>query len=84
MNSNYYWIYSHFHDDETKRIFEILPDNLQDYFYALVQMADDGIKELYDMTSDSDIEDDEPDFPKDEEMDNEDEMTNDVYMCEGL
>ena len=84
MNSNYYWIYSHFHDDETKRIFEILPDNLQDYFYSLVQMADDGIKELYDMSSDSDIEDDEPDFPKDEEMDNEDEMTNDVYMCEGL
>lgn len=84
MNSNYYWIYSHFHDDETKRIFEILPDNLKDYFYSLVQMADDGIKELYDMTSDSDIEDDEPDFPKDEEMDNEDEMTNDVYMCEGL
>ncbi len=84
MNSNYYWIYSHFHDDETKRIFEILPDNLQDYFYALVQMADDGIKELYDMSSDSDIEDDEPDLPKDEEMGYEDEMTNDVYMCEGL
>ena len=84
MNSNYYWIYSHFHDDETKRIFEILPEHLKDYFYSLVQMADDGIKELYDMSSDSDIEDDEPDFPKDEEMDNNDEMTNDVYMCEGL
>lgn len=84
MNSNYYWIYSHFHDDETKRIFEILPENLKDYFYSLVQMADDGIKELYDMSSDSDIEDDEPDSPTDEEMDNNDEMTNDVYMCEGL
>lgn len=84
MNSNYYWIYSHFHDDETKRIFEILPEHLKDYFYALVQMADDGIKELYDMSSDSDIEDDEPDSPTDEEMDNDDEMTNDVYMCEGL
>ena len=84
MNSNYYWIYSHFHDDETKRIFEILPEHLKDYFYALVQMADDGIKELYDLSSDSDIEDDEPDSPTDEEMDNNDEMTNDVYMCEGL
>jgi len=63
MNSNYFWIYSHFHDDETKRIMEIIPDNLKDYFYALVQMADDGLKELYDLSSDSDIEDDEPNDP---------------------
>jgi len=63
MNSNFYWIYSHFHDNETKRIFEIIPDNLKDYFYALVQMADEGLKEMYDMSSDSDIEDDEPQDP---------------------
>ena len=63
MNTNYFWIYSHFHDAETKRIFEIIPDNLKDYFYALVQMADDGLKEMYDMSSDSDIEDDEPNDP---------------------
>jgi hypothetical protein len=63
MNSNYFWIYSHFHDAETKRIFEILPENLKDYFYALVQMADDGLKEMYDMSSGSDIEDDEPNDP---------------------
>jgi len=63
MNSNYFWIYSHFHDAETKRIFEIIPENLKDYFYALVQMADDGLKEMYDMSSDSDIEDDEPQDP---------------------
>ena len=63
MNSNFYWIYSHFHDYETKRIFEIIPDNLKDYFYSLVQMADDGLKEMYDMSSDSDIEDDEPQDP---------------------
>jgi len=63
MNSNYFWIYSHFHDDETKRIFEIIPDNLKDYFYALIQMADDGLKELYELSSDSDIEDDEPNDP---------------------
>ncbi len=62
MNSNYFWIYSHFHDAETKRIFEILPENLKDYFYALVQMADDGLKETYDMSSDSDM-DDEPKDP---------------------
>ena len=62
MNSNYFWIYSHFHDAETKRIFEIIPDNLKDYFYALVQMADDGLKEMYDMSSDSDM-DDEPNDP---------------------
>jgi len=63
MNSNFYWIYSHFHDNETKRIFEIIPENLKDYFYALVQMADEGLKEMYDMSSDSDIEDDEPQDP---------------------
>lgn len=63
MNSNYFWIYSHFHDAETKRIFEILPENLKDYFYALVQIADDGLKEMYDLSSDSDIEDDEPNDP---------------------
>jgi len=63
MNSNYFWVYSHFHDDETKRIMEIIPDNLKDYFYALVQMADDGLKELYDLSSDSDIEEDEPNDP---------------------
>jgi len=63
MNSNYFWVYSHFHDDETKRIMEIIPDNLKDYFYALVQMADDGLKELYGLSSDSDIEDDEPNDP---------------------
>ena len=62
MNSNYFWIYSHFHDAETKRIFEILPENLKDYFYALVQMADDGLKEMYDMSSGSDM-DDEPEDP---------------------
>jgi len=63
MNSNYFWIYSHFHDDETKRIMEIIPDNLKDYFYALVQMADDGLKEIYGISSESDIEDDEPNDP---------------------
>ena len=63
MNSNYFWIYSYFHDENTKRIFEILPDNLKDYFYSLVQMADDGLKEMYDLSSDSDIEDDEPNDP---------------------
>ena len=63
MNSNYFWIYSHFHDDETKRIMEIIPENLKDYFYALVQMADDGLKEIYGISSESDIEDDEPNDP---------------------
>jgi len=81
MNSNFYWIYSHFHDDETKRIFEIIPDNLKDYFYGLIQMADDGLKEMYDMSSDSDIEDDEPQDPY-IIMDNNREEESDEDMAE--
>ena len=72
MNSNYFWIYSHFHDAETKRIFEIIPENLKDYFYGLVQMADDGLKEMYDMSSESDIEDDEPQDPYNMDTSDED------------
>ena len=78
---NYFWIYSHFHDVETKRIFEIIPDNLKDYFYALVQMADDGLKEMYDMSSDSDIEDDEPNDPY-IIMDNNEEEETDEDMVD--
>ena len=81
MNSNYFWIYSHFHDAETKRIFEIIPDNLKDYFYALVQMSDDGLKEMYDMYSDSDIEDDEPNDPY-LIMDNNEEEESDEDMVD--
>jgi len=83
MNSNFYWIYSHFHDDDTKRIFEILPLHLHDYFYSLVQMADEGLKELYDLSDESDMDDDEPNDPY-IIMDNNREITNDVDMCEGI
>tara|TARA_R110000772_G_scaffold164554_1_gene275990 strand:- start:2048 stop:2251 length:204 start_codon:yes stop_codon:yes gene_type:complete len=60
---NCYWIYSHFHDEQTKRIFELLPEDLKDYFYSVIQMADEGLHELYSDSEDeeSDIEEDEPD-----------------------
>jgi len=82
MNSNFYWIYSNFHDENTKRIFEILPLHLHDHFYSLVQLADVGLKELYDLSDESDI-DDEPYDPY-IIMDNNREITYDADMCEGI
>ena len=62
MNSNIYWIYSNFHDENTKRLFEIIPDHLKDHLYNLVLLADEGLKDIYELSSESEMED-EPDEP---------------------
>ena len=69
-----YFQYSIKDDSKVKEILELLENNedLLKYLISLLNLVDEYIKEMYDLTSESDMEEDEPPEPY-EYSENEDD-----------